>query len=127
MRREPSFGLSKKERVQIRSSYVRKLGFPASATYRFYFRLNYNGRRSHLNFKPGKAFTLVIESIFTLADQIFSVSPKRFYFQLNYRRERSRQYLSPYMPHISTFFVNFIKTVRVFLYFLTTFLFLVRL
>ena len=63
-----------KERVRIRSSYVRKLGFPASATYRFYFRLNYNGRRSHFNFKPGKAFTLVIESIFTLAVQIFSVS-----------------------------------------------------
>ena len=62
-----------KERVQIRSSYVRKLGFPASATYRFYFQLNYNGRRSHFNFKPGKAFTLVIESIFTLAVQIFSV------------------------------------------------------
>ena len=63
-----------KERVQIRSSYVRKLGFPASATYRSYFQLNYNERHSHLNFEPGKAFTLVIESIFTQAVQIFSIS-----------------------------------------------------
>ena len=64
----------KKERVQIRSSYVRKLGFPASATYRSYFRLNYNERHSHLNFEPGKAFTLVIESISTQAVQILSIS-----------------------------------------------------
>ena len=62
-----------KERVQIRSSYVRKLGLPASVTYHFYFWLNYNEIHLHLNFEPGKAFTLITESIFTQAVQIFSI------------------------------------------------------
>ena len=39
-----------KEPVNIRSSGVRNLGFPPLAASRFYFRLNYSGRRSRLNF-----------------------------------------------------------------------------
>ena len=39
-----------KERVNIRSSGVRNLGFPPLVESRFYFRLNYNGRCLRLNF-----------------------------------------------------------------------------
>ena len=73
------FGFSQKERVKIRSGSMRKLSFPVLAASRFYFWLNYNGRRSRLNFESGKAFFF-----------LFFIFPKRFYFQLNYRRERSR-------------------------------------
>ena len=48
------------------SSYVKKLGFPVFATTRFYFQLNYSGRHLRLDFKPGKAFALVMELIFNL-------------------------------------------------------------
>ena len=75
------FGLSQKERVNFRSSSVRKLSFPALVASRFYFRLNYSGRHLRLHFSLGKLFAQHAEPILHKRFRYFHF-PQTFLFSV---------------------------------------------